>query len=147
MTPIIRFVRHEQSGNTSAEMLIVIQVLLAIVGGTIDCSLAFFTGHMLQNAAHQGARIAVTMPGLEADPNAAVRMETAVKSRLANNKLLEGANITVAGPVVFGDEPTSHKMVRVTVEKDYSYFFFRLVGVQSVHLTRESTMRYEWQIN
>ena len=135
-----------ERGSLHTELAITIPVLMMILGATIDLSLAFFTGHLLETAAHQGARIAVVTPDL--DPAIANNEDTIrniVATRLVRTASALNADIDVEGPQIFADEPTNYEMIRVTLTATHNFFFFRLLGIPSVQLARQSSMRYEWQ--
>ena len=55
-------------GVSIVEFALVLPLLLAFLGFTVDFGLAFFVSHMAQNAAREGARLAVTIRGANAGP-------------------------------------------------------------------------------
>ncbi len=53
-----------RKGVSMVEFAIVFPLLLAFIGGTVDFGMAFFASHIAQNAAREGARLAVTQENL-----------------------------------------------------------------------------------
>ena len=47
-------------GQSLTEFALILPLLLVLVGGIVDFGLVFFIGQVIQNAAHEGARIGAT---------------------------------------------------------------------------------------
>jgi Flp pilus assembly protein TadG len=125
-------------GQAIVEFTLVLPFLLILVGGAVDWGMAFFTSHTVQNAAREGARIAVTLPSLDApDP----RVMTTVQQKLPSVALFSGFEITNTTP----SGPTCGEEVTVSVSGTYNFTFLRLIGFTSMPVSRSVTMRYEQQ--
>lgn len=130
--------RPHISGQAIVEFTLVLPFLLLLVGGAIDWGLGFFTSHTTQNAAREGARIAITLPSLATNDS---RVLTTVQQKLPSVALFSGFTITNTAPA----GPTCGEEVTVTVSGTYNFTFLRLIGFTSMPVSRSVTMRYEQQ--
>lgn len=122
-------------GAAAVEFALVLLPLLYVIGGAVDFGLAFFVSHIVQNAAREGARLAVTLPSLVADDS---RVVPVVQSRIPDIGLFAS----------FKDDVTTQincasKEVKVTVKGNYKYTFLRIINFNEVPMDRFVTMRYE----
>ncbi len=126
-------------GNTLVEFALVLPLLLIIIGGVLEFSLVYFVSHITQNAARDGARLAATLPNLEAND---ARVLALVKSKIPDSGLFSDfiGGITSTAPIGAG----CAQVVTVTVSGDYnSVLALHLVGLDSISLERFATMHYE----
>ena len=129
---------RSSKGQALIEFTLILPFLLLLVGGAVDWGMAFFTSHIAQNAAREGARIAVTLPNLTSDD---ARVTSAVQPKIPDINLF--SNFTVSNTAPAGT--TCGEEVTVTVDGSYNFTFLRLMGVNSLPLSRSTTMRYEHQ--
>jgi len=124
-----------RKGNAMIEFALVLPLLLSILGGVTDFGLIFFVSHTVQNAAREGARLAVT---LDFDTGtAASTAEARVRERMPSTGLFANFN------TVFVNRNDCDVSVRV--EGDVPFFFLRILPgfAEPRHIAREVTMRYE----
>lgn len=136
----------DRRGVSIVEFALVLPLLLAFLGFTVDFGLAFFVSHMAQNAAREGARLAVTIEGLPPG--------NFIEARVANriDKLLPGINLFEGFKYSSHFDPTACQ-VRVIVSGQSPYFFLpaflATVGSSTgsadgtIPIKREVAMHYE----
>lgn len=121
-----------QKGNAMIEFALILTMLIGILGGAVDFGLAFFVSHVVQNAAREGARLAVSQTTLT--PGA---VETRVQERLPSFPIFD----------TFRDNITTTQQgcdISVSVNGTSPYFFLRVLGIfQPMAINRTVTMRYE----
>lgn len=159
----IRSYLKNNRGQAFVEFALILPFLLVVIGGVVDFGLALFIGHVIENAAREGARSGAVIPpaGPVAETatfpacqaSASVVLSTAC-SAIPNVGLFNGFTVTSSG--VTGATPNQE--VRVTVTGTYSWFLLKLLpsdlpllgqtGFPSgpITITRSATMRWEWQI-
>jgi len=145
-----------QRGQAAVEFTLIFILLLVVAWIPADFGLAFYTGQIAQNAAREGARIAAADPNLVAGTTSCnmpgcysfgnIFNETAARLPGA---MLTSASITMVLDAAAGTN--CNRMVKVTVQGNYSYFFYsvlRLLGFNtppSSPITRSASMRWEHQ--
>ena len=145
-----------QKGQAMVEFTLIFILLLVVAWIPADFGLAFYTGQIAQNAAREGARIAAADPTLVPGTTTCnipgcytfgnIFNETAARLPGA---ILSGASIALALDPVAG--ANCNRMVKVTVQGNYNYFFYsiiRLLGFNTPNsspITRSATMRWEHQ--
>jgi len=127
--------RRPDSGMALIEAAFVLPVLLVLAMGMLDFGRAFHFKHLLDEAAREGARVAVvTTP----DPDI-------VTSRV--NAVLGAGGITPTSVVVAG--PDAAHMVTVTVDATFTfvtpgvYSLFNASFGNTLSMRGQSTMRFE----
>jgi Flp pilus assembly protein TadG len=145
------------NGQATVEFTFAFILLIIVAWIPADFGLAFYTSQIAQNAAREGARIAAADPTLAAG-NTTCNMpacysfgnifnETAARLPAA---LLTEAAITVQYPAP-GSSGTCNKRVRVRVQGQYNFFFYRVLRLlgapvpNSVTVDRITEMRWEHQ--
>ena len=130
--------RRFSDGQALIEFTLILPFLLILVGGAVDWGMAFFTSHIAQNAAREGARIAVTLPNLTSDDS---RVTSAVQPKIPDVNLFSDFTVSNTAPA----GTTCGEEVTVTIDGSYNFTFLRLIGLNSLPLSRSTTMRYEHQ--
>lgn len=127
--------RNPQSGVALIEMAFVLPLLLVLAMGMLDFGRAFHTKSVLDQAAREGARIAVvTSPDVDL-----------VTARV--NEVLASSGVTATGVDVDGPTPTH--MVTVTVSTTFTFVtpgIFALVGGgwgNTLAMQGQTVMRFE----
>ena len=151
-------------GQTITEFALLMPIMMVIFGAAVDFGLAFFVANVVQNAAREGARFAVTLPDLpQSDvavtcPSGDSRICDVVGKKIPNISLFDGLTVTYQGPTDVPGDGTTQLMVNVTVSGvTYKYMFLPLVSAPlpllgfssfptSVTISRSTTMRWESQI-
>src|SRR5687767_13667181 len=106
-----------RKGNAIIEFALVLPLLLGILGGAVDFCLAFFVSHVVQNAAREGARYAVTRVELSPDDPVVIAR---VQERLPNVELFSPFRTAIkVTPNTIGPDCD----VRVEVAGWSPYFF------------------------
>ena len=134
--------RRPDSGEALLEMALVLPILLVLSMGMLDFGRAFHAKSVLDQAAREGARVAVVSGTPQTGPDVA-----AVQTRVATFMTLSGFTTGVGTPSV-SEDPTT-KMV--TVQVTYTFQFvtpglFQLLGANygnTITMTGKSAMRYE----
>jgi len=85
-----------------------------------------------------GARIAVTLPDLEAGDG---RVSSTVKQKIPDISLFSNFKVSNTAP----EGPTCGKEVTVTVDGTYNFTFMRIIGLTEIPLASKTRMRYEHQ--
>jgi Flp pilus assembly protein TadG len=125
-------------GAAAVEFALILFPLLYVIGGAVDFGLAYFVSHLVQNAAREGARLAATLPDLQADD---ARVVLAVQSKLLDIDLLADFKSPENIKTTF---ICASKEVTVTVSGHYKYTFLRIIpGFTDVPMDRFVAMRYE----
>jgi Flp pilus assembly protein TadG len=151
------FSRHAGcTGQALVEFTLCFILLLVIAWIPADFGMMFYTGHIGQNAAREGARIAA------ADPTISTQVGTCNLPCSSGSDLLQriahraaaglmanaGTTITVGST---GAAATCDQEVQVEVRQTYYPFFYKILRMMyftvpdSVPLNRTVTMRYEHQ--
>jgi hypothetical protein len=144
---------RRERGAELIEMALVLPLLLAVIAGIVDFAFLFQRFLVLNNAAREGARVAV-LPGYLPAGTGGTVDTSAVTSRV-QAYVREGIgdeSITPSTQVEFVDAPgitPTVRMVRVTSSISYEYLILgplaALIGgdFDSVDLTARATMRLE----
>jgi Flp pilus assembly protein TadG len=143
-------------GQAMVEFTLIFILLILVAWIPADFGLAFYTGQIAQNAAREGARIAAAdttlvagttscnMPACYSAGN--IFNETAARLPAA---MLSSSSITLVLDAAAG--ANCNRMVKVTVQGNYNYFFYRLLRLIGVNvpvsstMTRSAKMRWEHQ--
>jgi len=150
--------RTSSSGQALVEFTLCFMLLLVIAYIPADFGLAFYTSHIMGNAAREGARIGAADPGVDAQTgtctlsacfalaNGTLRREVAERMSSA---LMNDGQVTVS---TSGRTTTCDKTVQVSVQGTYNFFFYRIIkwfGVNSAKINQPIvqtyTMRYDHQ--
>jgi Flp pilus assembly protein TadG len=130
-----------QRGAVAIEMAIVTPLLVVLLFGIIEFSLAFYNKSMITNASRVGARAAIA--GLT-DANQRI-------IDYCNNKLFDLSNtddvvdasdITITNVTLVGDTKNA---VSVSIDYTYNFLFGSLLGLDNANLnmSANTTMRME----
>jgi len=109
-------------GQAIVEFSLLLPFLLLLVGGAV----------------REGARIAVTLPDLEAGDG---RVSSTVKQKIPDISLFSNFKVSNTAP----EGPTCGKEVTVTVDGTYNFTFMRIIGLTEIPLASKTRMRYEHQ--
>jgi len=140
LTRLIRARRRRRAkGQTLVEVTLILPLLLVLVGAALDWGLVFFVSHVVQNAVRSGARFAVTEGPTVS--RAAVRNE--VRRLLPDTPLFSAFRNNATISVTTSTPACSPPFVTVSTTGTFSFYFMRLIGLSSVTLTRDTTMKYE----
>lgn len=129
-------------GNVATELAIVFPLAIFLVGATVEWCLVFFSGHVLDDAARHGARLAVATPNLT-NPDT---IASQIQSRIPKLGYLDGVEVEVEGPQDLADDYSPHLMVTVTVIGKYKFLLLGMLGLDTISIVRRNTKRYEWQV-
>jgi len=144
-----------QKGQAMVEFTLIFILLLVVAWIPADFGLAFYTGHIAQNAGREGARVAAaTNPFDVADATTQTckRVSSALFSdpgAAFGTSCLPYSNARVAVTPPGG--PVCNQQLTVTVTGNYNYSFYnflRFFGAPvppSVPITRSTKMRWEHQ--
>lgn len=145
-------------GQAMVEFTLIFILLIIVAWIPADFGLAFYTGQIAQNAAREGARIAAADPNLPAAvATPSCNMPACYSAGNIYNETaarLPGAMLSTASIALTLDPAAGgncNRMVKVTVQGNYNYFFYRvlrLVGINvppSSTITRTASMRWEHQ--
>ncbi|ETX03310.1 MAG: hypothetical protein ETSY1_00425 [Candidatus Entotheonella factor] len=137
-------------GASIVEFALVLPLVLGFLGATIDFGLAFFASHIAQNAAREGARLAVAIEGLPPGVVTNQRVEDRINSHLPKISLFQGFSPAVRVVELGPDECE----VEATVSGTSPYFFLPTVTAiipdsvvsfeSEVPIVRTVRMRYEY---
>jgi hypothetical protein len=147
---------HDNRGQAVVEFTLCFILLVIIAWIPADFGMMFYTSHVGQNAAREGARIASADPTLPtADPppctfpcSGGPDILQRISNRVAAGLMAGGASIQLRN---FGSATTCDREVEVQVTQTYYPFFYRILRFMgftvpnSVSLDRTVRMRYEHQ--
>ena len=128
--------KRRERGQSLVETAVVFPILLLLLAAIIDFGRAFDTYIVLTNAAREGARFGAVNPAMT---------ETEIKQIVIDDVLGSGTNIT---PIVEFDtdnvtvdgQQDGSEEVTVTVTYPFELWFGRLIGIDTVTLTKASVM-------
>jgi len=129
--------RRPDSGEALVEMALVLPILLVLSLGMLDFGRAFHAKSVLDQAAREGARVAVVTVPLASGP---------AQTRVAD--VLTAAGMT-GGPAATVSAVDADHMVTVTVTYNFQFVtpgVFSLIGANygnQIVMTGKSSMRYE----
>lgn len=133
------------------EITLITPLLLVALYIPADFGIAFFMGHLTQNAVREGARIGSGLqksgkaPNLFFGPQQADTVRTEVFKRLP--AFLKKKRVTVT----FYDGTSCMEFIEVTAQGDYNFFLYQLIGLiggtapDSLTISRTTQMRYTYQ--
>jgi Flp pilus assembly protein TadG len=114
---------RKERGAAAVELAIVLPVLFLIIAGIIDFGRFFFTQIQVTNAAREGARMAVVMPGPSPDPGPSITARAVAA--------VGGVASVTVSPVVTCDSGSTAN-ASVTVQAPFRWLIMgpaiRLVG-------------------
>lgn len=151
MRRIFSFLRNSR-GQSLIEFAFILPFLLILIGGVVDFGLSLFVGHVIQNAAREGARAgAVLPPASIGDANGSCTVGTG--SDCAGNAVLTAAyqalpeNVGLLNGFTIESKfsGTPPQSIEVTIAGTYNWFLLQLIFADPVTLSRSATMRWEWQ--
>ena len=128
--------KRRERGQSLVETAVVFPILLLLLAAVIDFGRAFDVYIVLTNAAREGARFGSANPEL---------LEEEVKQIVIDDVLGSGTNITPITEFdadnvdVVGQDAQSEEVV-VTVNYPFELWFGRLIGIDTVTLTKVSVM-------
>lgn len=128
-------VRRGERGQSLVELALSLTVILLLLSGAVDFSIAYFSFTAMQDAAQEGALYASINPDDEAGIITRVRSASTHPVDLANEDLV-GVNVTLPGDACEGNE------VRVNVVYDYPIsmpFIGAIIGSQQITLNASVT--------
>ena len=131
--------RHKTKGQTLVEVTLILPLLLVLVGAALDWGLVFFVSHVVQNAVRSGARLAVT----EAPTVSATTVKNEVRRLMPDTPLFSAFRNNATISVTTSSPACSPPFVTVSTTGQFNFYFMRLIGLTSVTLTRDITMKYE----
>jgi len=144
---------HNPKGQSLVEFALILPFLLVLIGGVVDFGLSLFVGHVIQNAAREGARAGAVLrpasiggangictvgPGSNCASKAV--LNAAYQALPENVGLLNGFTIESKFP---GTDPSQR--IEVTITGTYNWFLLQLIFAEPMTLSRSATMRWEWQ--
>lgn len=135
---------RNKRGQSIIEITLLTPILLVALYIPADFGIAFFTAHLVQNAAREGARI-----GSKAIPFSQSEVEAEVRARLPDTFPWALTSVTATHRTGGG----CMEIVRVTVTGTYNFFLYRLISLigltppSPIIITRTTDMRYEGQKN
>lgn len=120
MDPVTRRLRdRRRSGTAIVELALVLPLLLFVLFGVLETSLAFFRWQTVNNAAREGARTAT----LDRINCLALQVETEVENTV--DTVLDGANLAADDLVTAGQcqpsTPANPTFTTVTVTVNYEF--------------------------
>jgi len=149
--------RTTPTGQALVEFTLCFLLLVVIAWIPADFGLAFYTAQMAGNAARDGARIAAADPTLT---TTALHCTIRVDCNGTPNSILDQISKRVASALMpdttidvqLAGGTTCDRMVKVTVQGTYNFFFYRMlrwfnasVPSNSKTILREANMRWEHQ--
>ena len=146
-----------RKGQSVVELSLMAPLVLVALYIPADFGIAFFTAHLTQNAAREGARISSHLPQCASGPspcmtnlsNAACSNADPVVQAVCSRLPARLQNPSVSVNLSVG--PPCVRSVNVQVTGQYSYFLYqilRLLGMSApnyVTVSRATAMRYELQ--
>jgi Flp pilus assembly protein TadG len=151
-------------GQALVEFTLVFMLLLIVAWIPADFGLAFYTGQQAQNAAREGTRIAAADTALltQLGGNTSIQCTLPCSGAAAGTilratadrvsaALIPAATVKVTYPSPDGPNSGCQQLVKVSVNGNYRFFFYRilrLTGVDvppSTPIQRSTNMRWEHQ--
>jgi Flp pilus assembly protein TadG len=144
-----------QKGQTTVEFTLIFILALVVAWIPVDFGLAFYTAHLAQNAARDGARIAAADPNVTAAGPCAL---SACYSLASTHPVYRAA--TRVNRALMPDTQVQltltgsgcNQQVNMTVSGTYNFFFYRMLGWFGVtipsggkSISRTTSMRWEHQ--
>ena len=146
---------RSSKGQSLIEFALILPFLLVLIGGVVDFGLSLFVGHVIQNAAREGARAgAVLHPEGGSLPAIDGSCTVGNGSDCADNAVLAAAYQALPQNVgLLNDFTIESKFsaipppqrIEVTITGTYNWFILQLIFADPVTLSRSATMRWEWQ--
>ena len=132
---------RDQRGAAAIEMAIVTPLLVVLLFGIIEFSLAFYNKSMITNASRVGARAAIA--GLT-DVNQRVidYCNDNLFDLTNNDDVIDASDITITNVTLAGDTKNA---VSVSIDYTYNFLFSSLIGLDNANLdmSANTTMRME----
>jgi Flp pilus assembly protein TadG len=154
----IRQVLCNRKGQSIVEITLITPLLLVALYVPADFGIAFFTAHLTQNAAREGARIGAISAECGTSPCVTTVTETSCPG--TNSIVQEVCNrlpLRLSGPLSIKTTLTGNlgdkclRLVKVEVTGKYDFFLYqiiRLIGAtvpNNTTITRAAELRYELQ--
>jgi hypothetical protein len=155
----IRQVLRNRKGQSIVEITLITPLLLVALYVPADFGIAFFTAHLTQNAAREGARIAAISAECGTSPCVTTVTESSCPG--TNSIVQEVCNrlpARLTGPLSIKTKLTGSlggncmRLVTVEVTGKYDFFLYQLIRLIGVTLTNNDTpitraaeLRYELQ--
>ena len=136
-----------RKGQTIIELTLITPLLLVALYVAFDFGIMIFTGHIVQNAARDGARIASKIRAL--NDTAATGVADQVWARLPNLLVEPTKQVTVN--YYSGTPANCAEFVEVVAEGNYDFTLYRMVRLfggtvpSTVVISRTTRMSYEFQ--
>ena len=150
-----------QKGAAAVEFAIVLLLLLTLIFGMLEFSLAMFNQQVITNAAREGARAGIVarpvrLPNVGIPPD--IGISDVVVAYAANHLVTFGDDVLTVNDVDIkpidsdlsdGFDPGTHRCVvfecdlEVTVDYEYEFLFLSILGIGPLNLQSTSVMRME----
>lgn len=137
--PVFRPKKRRRIGSSCVEMAFVAPVFFVLIFGSIEIAFGYMVDHLIQNAAREGCRLAITMG----------KTNDAVKSKvdsLLQSVNIEGATTSVSVNYSISDvstaKPGDQITVRITVPKS-SASLFPVTGYLKGQMSTQCTLRHD----
>ena|SRR2546427_3791295 len=130
----------KNKGQTIVEVSLILPLLVILVGAAVDWGLAFFVSHVVQNAAREATRAAVTQTSITKPP-----IDATVQAVIPDSPLFSNFRDTSHINLTFPDGTCPNVKVTVTISAPFNFFFLRLFDFAPLTITRSSSMRWERQ--
>ena len=143
MIRVHRGMDNSERGSTMLEYALVLPFLTMLLGGIVDGSMYFYTSYVIQNAAREGARTAVTLRALSDNDT---RVHDVVSAQLPPAGIITSEDsVEIGTEIDVISAGTLQEVVRVNVRAVYPFFLLKMFGLDERPIQRTSVMRYEWQ--
>jgi Flp pilus assembly protein TadG len=136
-------------GQSIVELALITPLLLVALYVPFDFGMTLYTGHLVQNAVRDGARIAASSDLL--DNTLATNLATQFYGNLPAMLVSGSTTKQVTVNYYAGGAANCSQNVEVIAQGTYNFFWYRLVGLlrlvptSSIPITRTTKMRYEFQ--
>lgn len=129
---------NDQTGGAAVEFAILLPVLIAILFGTIEFGLAFYSQEVITNASREGARVGI----VQASPKPTIGQIQAVVTAYAS---AAGIPLTASDVAVIGAGGVFPTPLTVTVTYQYNFLVLpTFAGLpSSINLSASTVMNNE----
>ena len=132
-------------GQSIVEITLIAPLLMVALYVPVDFGIMIFTGHLMQNAVRDGARVAAETDVITNTlaTNLATQFNANVPQRLASKQVTVNYYATGAS--------NCNQSIEVIATGTYNLFWYRLIGLlrltppTPITMTRTTKMRYEFQ--
>jgi Flp pilus assembly protein TadG len=131
---------NHSSGQSFVELAILLPILILILAGALDLARAYDSFVSITNASREGARYGA------ANPTNTAGIQNAVNRELTNTGI-GGVTVSVGCFAYSDNSPISDctlaeagDRIKVTVEYNFNFAAFLIIGLNSVHMSNATTM-------